>query len=134
MSKCSKCKKSKSIKEFYLDNRTGKPRSYCIDCQRIANRLWRKNNPDRDRERNRKHQLKFKLKNIYNLTEEEYNNLVKKSNGRCEICKSEEKLVIDHCHNTKVTRGLLCNNCNTGIGMLKDDIKVLQQAIKYLTI
>lgn len=53
--------------------------------------------------------------------------------GRCAICNKEMKQVnVDHCHKTQEVRGLLCTACNTGIGKLKDDISVLESAIKYL--
>jgi len=40
---------------------------------------------------------------------------------------------IDHCHETGVVRGVLCRDCNTGLGNFKDDIGNLQCAILYLT-
>lgn len=56
---------------------------------------------------------------------------------RCKISKSLEefhkKLSVDHCHKTGKVRGLLCSNCNTAIGLLKEDINVLKNAINYLT-
>lgn len=39
---------------------------------------------------------------------------------------------VDHCHDTGKVRGLLCFNCNVGIGSLQDDIEMLRKAIKYL--
>ena len=54
-------------------------------------------------------------------------------NGRCDCCgRLEQKLMLDHDHNTKEFRGWLCRSCNTGIGSLGDDIEGLEQAIKYL--
>jgi len=79
---------------------------------------------------------RFKLKQ-YNLLPEEYLKLKKEQNYKCKICfKSEEEngkaLAIDHCHKTSKVRGLLCDNCNRGIGHLQDDINILESAIKYL--
>lgn len=54
--------------------------------------------------------------------------------GRCAICKqpSEKSLHLDHCHETQRLRGLLCRDCNLGLGFFKDDPKRLQEAIDYL--
>ena len=54
----------------------------------------------------------------------------------CDICQSEcptgKALALDHCHDTKQIRGLLCANCNQGLGKFKDSIKLLEGAIDYL--
>ena len=39
---------------------------------------------------------------------------------------------LDHCHQTGEIRGLLCNRCNMGIGLLDDDISRLEAAIRHL--
>ena len=44
----------------------------------------------------------------------------------------KSKLVVDHCHATGKVRGLLCHNCNRALGLLKDKISVLKNAIQYL--
>ena len=51
---------------------------------------------------------------------------------KCAICQLEidESCHVDHCHDTEVIRGLLCNGCNTGIGMLKDNPEILEEAGK----
>ena len=51
----------------------------------------------------------------------------------CQICSSTHKLCIDHCHVTGKVRGMLCNSCNRGIGLLKDNPEVLMAAVKYLS-
>lgn len=66
----------------------------------------------------------------YGLSKEEYDSLM--FEAKCKICLSKERLVIDHCHKTGDIRGILCGHCNTGIGMLKDNTKLLQSAISYL--
>lgn len=55
--------------------------------------------------------------------------------GNCAICLTPPKrwFAIDHDHATGKVRGLLCTNCNTGIGMLKDDLEVLHRAQVYLS-
>lgn len=69
----------------------------------------------------------------YHIPQEEYNYL--RSLG-CEICGKafgEKNPCFDHCHNTGQYRGLLCSTCNSGIGLLKDNIKILQKALDYLS-
>ena len=61
--------------------------------------------------------------------------------GVCAICKQPEThkrngkvkaLAVDHCHKSEVIRGLLCCDCNTGIGKLREDVNALSNAIEYL--
>ena len=53
--------------------------------------------------------------------------------GCCKICKRPiNKFYVDHCHKIKEVRGLLCQQCNLMLGMVKDNIKTLENAIKYL--
>ena len=69
------------------------------------------------------------------MTSEEYKDMIRQQEGKCAICRGKDKnkkLAIDHCHETGVVRGLLCSNCNRGIGFLKDSVVVLNKAIKYL--
>lgn len=72
-------------------------------------------------------------RNAYGITLEEYHRLYEKQEGKCKICNEKFNiLVIDHDHNTEKVRGLLCNNCNLGIGNLMHNLKILESAIKYL--
>lgn len=57
---------------------------------------------------------------------------LEKQNGQCYICKNRELLYLDHDHETGLTRQLLCKRCNLGLGLLKDDISLMMEAIKYL--
>lgn len=57
---------------------------------------------------------------------------LKTSIDSCVICGSNEKLVVDHCHETEQIRGILCTNCNLGLGHFKDDPLLLEFAIQYL--
>lgn len=51
----------------------------------------------------------------------------------CDCCgKKEEKLAIDHDHATKEFRGWICQNCNTSLGIFKDDINLLNKVKEYL--
>ena len=68
----------------------------------------------------------------------DYDSMLESQNGVCKICNSSETgrgdqwFVVDHCHKTNKIRGLLCNTCNRALGLFKDDISYLEQAIHYL--
>lgn len=78
---------------------------------------------------------KYRMKSIvgYGLTEESYTALLNKQRGCCAICgESMEIIAIDHCHTTGEVRGLLCKQCNSGIGFLREDETILLSAVSYL--
>ena len=62
----------------------------------------------------------------------------KNQNGICAICSGKQvqsknrSLAVDHCHKTNKVRGLLCIECNVGIGKFQDNLQLLISAIKYL--
>jgi hypothetical protein len=106
---------------------------------------WYENNRESELERNRKYYQENKeakkarhrvyvLKGRYGLTEDQYLEMVDKRNGKCDICDVvyTKTLNVDHNHKTGEVRGLLCNNCNRGLGHLKDSIEILESAIYYL--
>lgn len=72
----------------------------------------------------------------YGISIEQYEKLLFRQKNRCAICYSENwgkpSPSIDHCHTTGRIRGLLCNNCNRALGLLKDNERTLKNAAKYL--
>ena len=79
------------------------------------------------------------LKKNYGMTQADYDKLLESQNGGCAICGSKEsgvprikQLFVDHCHETDQVRGLLCHQCNAGLGNYSDDISKLESAIRYL--
>lgn len=52
--------------------------------------------------------------------------------GFCAICQKNEPVHVDHDHVTGVVRGILCFNCNRGLGKLGDDVNLLRRALTYL--
>jgi Recombination endonuclease VII len=78
------------------------------------------------------------LKYRYGITLEDYNNMLLKQEYSCAIChrpaaaKRGKSLFVDHCHKTKHVRGLLCLDCNTTLGRMNDDPKLLRKAAHYL--
>ena len=95
---------------------------------------WRNNNKEYNTARQRQYQLKSK----YGITEDDYTVLLTEQDGKCAICMTDKPtgkwkvFAVDHCHNTGKVRGLLCNECNRGIGLLKDSPELLQAAKDYL--
>jgi hypothetical protein len=65
----------------------------------------------------------------------EVSNLVylSKLTGDCSICGNFSRLCLDHCHRTGLARGLLCQKCNHGLGFFRDDPRILESAILYLS-
>lgn len=77
---------------------------------------------------------KTALRNLYGITETDFDEMYIKQKGKCAICRkqTDKKFNVDHCHKTKKVRGLLCWSCNMAIGYFKDNIDSLKNAIKYL--
>ncbi len=84
---------------------------------------------------------KYGLKSKYNMTPEEYDDLLNEQNGVCAICGEEEssgrwhgkeRLAVDHCHKTGKVRALLCRGCNMSIGIFKESSELLKKAAEYL--
>jgi hypothetical protein len=96
-------------------------------------KAYRSSNPIKEKAR--------ALRQGFNLSFEQYKVMHDSQHGNCAICGLPEKqyrqgklraLAVDHNHTTGKIRGLLCSDCNTGIGKLKEDLNVLQRAIDYL--
>lgn len=120
--KCHKCGKTKPRSGFH--RHTKKPdglQTQCIACRK---------NPVQ--------QKKDKLNQLYKITLDQYEMLLRAQDGRCGICKrlpeevSKKALSVDHCHDTKTIRGLLCNKCNFALGLFEERTTLLQAAIEYL--
>ena len=101
----------------------------CIQCGTSFISLKGKLCSDACREA-RRHDKKFRG---HPISRDEFNALEKAQEGRCKICKKEKPLVIDHCHAEGHVRGLLCKQCNSGLGMFYDNIAYLSEAIEYLS-
>lgn len=72
-------------------------------------------------------------KSRYGIDINEYEAMYQAQDGKCAVCDEYEPVLhVDHCHQKKTVRGLLCGPCNRGIGMFEDNIKLLKSAIKYL--
>ena len=72
----------------------------------------------------------------YGTTKSFYDELLKTQNNVCAICGGVSKkrsLSVDHDHTNGCIRGLLCSSCNSMLGYARDNVKILEVAIDYLT-
>ena len=144
MKTCRDCKEEKE-ESYFIKNKgfsTGVD-TLCLKCNRKRVKLWRKENPEKramqQSKENTKEYTKAKhLRHTYGITLSFYNEMFQEQSGCCLICKKHQsefkrRLSVDHDHKTGKIRGLLCYHCNHLLGNAKDDIKILQSAISYLT-
>lgn len=137
---CSQCNEEKTLVSFHKkkSSKDGlQPK--CKDCniQNVQN--WQNKNPE-------KYELAWKERvgnesvvhrrraKRYGLTPDELTILLEQSGGVCEICKRKPNkwLVVDHCHNSNIVRGILCELCNQALGLFADNVEYMESAIKYL--
>jgi len=72
----------------------------------------------------------------YGMTESQWQRIYDQQDGRCAICRKyldDCTACVDHDHETGDIRGILCTQCNSGLGMFKDNVVFLELAAKYLT-
>jgi hypothetical protein len=88
------------------------------------------------REKRREQWRRWACNYRYGITHEDRDALLARQGGCCAICKSTEPPSrgwhIDHDHATGEVRGILCNKCNTGLGLFKENVKTFHAAIDYL--
>lgn len=132
---CTRCGRSEPEVAFYPKRYQCKPCVVAAQKVRYQNQRangWRQ--PTRSSE-----QVRIDNLRRYGLTVDDYDRLLAEQGGACAICgvdrpeirrKTDRHFHVDHCHETGVVRGLLCNRCNRGLGMLGDDN--LNKAILYL--
>ncbi len=75
------------------------------------------------------------LKAKYAITEEQYWAIYQKQGGKCAICHCHQRykcLAVDHDHKTGMGRGLLCEQCNRGLGRFFDSALRLRSAADYV--
>lgn len=90
---------------------------------------WRLDNPDKAK--------CAQLRKNYGITLDEWKDLFVKQGLCCAICKSlfpntKNDWHTDHCHATGKVRGILCHNCNRGLGEFKDNVANIKATIEYL--
>lgn len=109
--KCFRCKQTKDKSCFTVkrDSKSGL-NAHCRSCER--------NN---------------KLTKNYGIDSKDYDRMFESQEGACKICRKQSRqLHVDHCHDSGKVRGLLCINCNNGLGRFKDNTQYLESAKQYL--
>ena len=106
---------------------------------------WDADNREHRKEYNKEYKTKnpeyFKRKHLsysYGISLEEYDRMLHNQNCRCAVCgkhaeeTQRKRLFVDHSHATGKIRALLCQQCNTAIGMVNEDTDVLFALVAYL--
>ena len=121
---CTSCSEIKTVNSFRKNSTyTHGVTHQCKDCLRGYNR---------------ENKRSWNIKNIYGLSLERYDEMIIEQDSKCKLCDTDFSNMktqphIDHCHSSNQVRGLLCSNCNTALGLFKDNTDTLRKAIKYLT-
>jgi hypothetical protein len=142
---CCKCRYNKEIGCFHKDkNRNDGLQTVCKQCSRLYSQ---ERNAKRKEEYKRWYQdnkikvRNYKLKRKFKISISEYNDMFDEQNGLCAICKKSEikkhngtiqSLAVDHNHSTGKVRALLCSNCNTALGSLKENKDIIFNMIDYI--
>jgi len=145
MKKCTKCFTLKELTEF---SGVKQKSSWCKTCKRRCEADRRKKEPDRirllareSRKNNPDSYKNNQLKKQFGITLEQYKYMLAAQNNVCAICGNPENskrngkvkaLAVDHCHATNIIRGLLCCECNQGLGRFKDNANYLNKAMQYI--
>lgn len=76
----------------------------------------------------------YKRASQYGVTKEQFYGMWDAQQGLCKLCEKELTIscCVDHDHTNGNVRGLLCNSCNRGIGLLQEDPRLLEKAMNYI--
>ncbi len=141
---CTLCKKELPKECFSLKKNSKNIFSVnCDNCRNSPMRLWDIKNKEKRTLITKRYVESGKpriarLKKRYGISKEDYESMLEKQSRSCAICFSEVPLgrysffAVDHDHVTRKIRGLLCTNCNRGLGFFKDNIELLRKALNYL--
>lgn len=148
---CTKCKQDKDSSEFHKDKKkVNGLTSWCKDCRNKARKkiYWKDPNSGRNRTKKYRESLtkeqrykanrNTKLKQAYGLTHEQVEEMKRLQDYKCYVCNKLESeagskgLVVDHNHTTGQIRKLLCNPCNTALGLLNEDVSIFTSLINYV--
>jgi len=135
---CKSCRQDKPLTEFHYSYKNkaknkAYPDTLCKVCKTIQTKTWFQAN----REKAIRYNTKSKLKNRYGMEIEQYDLMVVAQNNLCAICnqpQARRNLAVDHCHQTNRVRGLLCDKCNLALGLINDNLDVVESIKRYLTL
>lgn len=140
---CGSCKEWKPVEDFPKNK--SDPLGIYNYCRICANERARNNHKKiraKGKEGWDKHRKTYRssyYKRIYGITLEEFETKLENQDFKCAICRVEldidkdsRKAHLDHCHESGKIRDILCVCCNKGIGYLKEDTEILENAIKYI--
>ncbi len=138
MRRCTTCKTDKPFAEFYQDHR-----NRCKPCTLATVTAWQKSDPERCKRmkresyaRNKDTPRNYILKKWYGISLADYKAMLSAQGDSCACCGTKtpgkKPFAVDHCHKSGAVRALLCTNCNAGLGLFKDNIERLLQAVAYL--
>ena len=123
-----------------MPHKTKEARSAYHKGYRVRKRNTLKEKDRLDRLANPSRYRRYKLKEYYGMSLEDYEQLHVAQNGLCASCGKPETmllrgkltwLAVDHDHITGKVRGLLCRNCNTAFGLLHEDINTVHKLLSY---
>lgn len=138
---CIRCNEKKELELFakgkrYKDGR----RNVCKRCHTDYMIEYYKRNDNKREYKNKINSRKDFNWKKHKISEETFNIMVAKFDGKCYACRTNEARSIDHDHSCcptyrscgKCVRGILCVQCNTALGLLKDSTDRIYRLIEYL--
>ena len=129
---CKTCANEQPLDSYSKGQGKYKKLNVCKTCDAKGRmeRYWSMT-PEQHEESNIKQRISD-YKRVYGLEHDLAVSLANNRIGECKICNRVTKLCVDHCHNTKVVRGLICDSCNKMLGHSFDNPQTLVKAAEYL--
>jgi hypothetical protein len=122
---CADCRLRKALDDFPRNKNSKDGRhSYCKLCNNARSR--------ESRDRLHGGSRHYHLKRRYGIGADDFDRLVEEQGGVCAICGRPDPEHVDHSHVTGAVRGILCFNCNGGLGQFRDSVDALRNAVAYL--
>lgn len=140
---CNRCHRTLPVTAFHKDKSKPDGRNaYCKECNCRHSNTWYHQNPEKARAQRQRyyqgHKEEFwaaNLRSRFGLSVENFMTVLEAQQHKCAICCGvfTSRPCVDHDHETGEIRGLLCGECNLGLGKFKDNKQTLQAAIEYLS-
>ena len=155
--RCSKCGNDLPLSNFYKRTSAKLYHSACKVCERLMAKDWYERNKDKAtakvkewrqqnidavkqyRSNNRQKHYRQELLRKYGVEPTWFDEQLQRQGNACVCCKrkfqwgnKQTTPHVDHCHKSQVVRGILCNRCNTVLGLCKDNDELLFTLARYL--